>query len=142
MNVTRYQVSCRFLALRLFQLQTGFTYCSPGRVFGAEQTGIRKFWFCGQGTNILYSKFDLVGQEIDIIMLSGFSKARHRLDGVVYAVKITKKRPKRNSRDEKVLGSRFKLCMCAALHLLSGIQVALNEVFVLAAMMKHRHVVR
>lgn len=48
-------------------------------------------------------------------------KARHRLDGVVYAVKITKKRPKRNSRDEKV---------------------ALNEVFVLAAMMKHRHVVR
>jgi len=48
-------------------------------------------------------------------------KARHRLDGVVYAVKITKKKPKRNSRDEKV---------------------ALNEVFVLAAMMKHRHVVR
>jgi len=48
-------------------------------------------------------------------------KARHRLDGVVYAVKITKKRPKPNSRDEKV---------------------ALNEVFVLAAMMKHRHIVR
>jgi len=40
-------------------------------------------------------------------------KARHRLDGVVYAVKITKKKAKRNSRDEKV---------------------ALNEVFVLAAM--------
>ena len=31
-----------------------------------------------------------------------YSKARHRLDGVVYAVKITKKKPKRNSRDEKV----------------------------------------
>ena len=29
-------------------------------------------------------------------------QARHRLDGVVYAVKITKKKAKRNSRDEKV----------------------------------------
>lgn len=48
-------------------------------------------------------------------------RARHRLDGVIYAVKVTKKTLKPNSRDEKV---------------------ALNEVFAHAAIMKHRHVVR
>ena len=48
-------------------------------------------------------------------------RARHRLDGVIYAVKVTKKALKPNSRDEKA---------------------ALNEVFAHAAMMKHRHVVR
>ena len=80
-------------------------------------------------------------------------KARHRLDGVVYAVKITKKKPKRNSRDEKVLSSCIdNYYYFDAIHTSSlGVprnlfdhygQVALNEVFVLAAMMKHRHVVR
>ena len=39
------------------------------------------------------------------IFLIGVSQARHRLDGVVYAVKITMKKAKRNSRDEKVLFS-------------------------------------
>ena len=48
-------------------------------------------------------------------------KARHRLDGIVYAVKITKKQLRPNSREERV---------------------AMNEVFAHAAMMKHRHVVR
>jgi wee1-like protein kinase len=46
---------------------------------------------------------------------------RHRLDGIVYAVKITKKVLRPNSRDERV---------------------AMNEVFAHAAMMKHRHIVR
>ena len=45
-----------------------------------------------------YSNLYQVLELIDHI----YSKARHRLDGVVYAVKITKKKPKRNSRDEKV----------------------------------------
>ena len=48
-------------------------------------------------------------------------QARHRLDGIVYAVKITKKKLRPNSRDEKV---------------------ALNEVFAHAALMKHGHIVR
>ena len=75
------------------------------------------------------------------------------MDGVVYAVKITKKKPKRNSRDEKVLSSCIdNYYYFDAIHTSSlGVprnlfdhygQVALNEVFVLAAMMKHRHVVR
>ena len=69
-------------------------------------------------------------------------------------MKITKKKPKRNSRDEKVPFKPDKsdcqtvqtppiYIKCVALNLRSSIiQVALNEVFVLAAMMKHRHVVR
>ena len=48
-------------------------------------------------------------------------RARHRLDGMVYAIKITKKVFRPNSRDEKV---------------------ALNEVFAHAAMMKHRNIIR
>jgi len=48
-------------------------------------------------------------------------KARHRLDGIVYAIKITKKNLRANSHDEKM---------------------AMNEVFAHAALMKHKHVVR
>ena len=48
-------------------------------------------------------------------------RARHRLDGVEYAIKIMKKRLRPNSADEKM---------------------ALNEVFAHAAMMKDKHVVR
>jgi len=48
-------------------------------------------------------------------------KARHRLDGIVYAIKITKKNLRVNSLDEKM---------------------AMNEVFAHAAIMKNKHVVR
>eukprot|EP00092_Neocalanus_flemingeri_P108989 GFUD01140015.1.p1 GENE.GFUD01140015.1~~GFUD01140015.1.p1 ORF type:complete len:638 (-),score=131.31 GFUD01140015.1:139-2052(-) len=48
-------------------------------------------------------------------------KARHRLDGIVYAIKITTKNIRANSYDEKM---------------------AMNEVFAHAALMKHKHVVR
>ena len=48
-------------------------------------------------------------------------KARHRLDGIVYAIKISKKNLRANSHDEKM---------------------AMNEVFAHAAIMKHKHVVR
>ena len=48
-------------------------------------------------------------------------KARHRLDGIVYAIKISKKNRRVNSHDEKL---------------------AMNEVFAHAAIMKHKHVVR
>jgi len=48
-------------------------------------------------------------------------KARHRLDGIVYAIKISKTAPRKNSHDEKM---------------------AMNEVFAHAALMKHKHVVR
>jgi len=48
-------------------------------------------------------------------------KARHRLDGIVYAIKVTKNVVRVNSRDERV---------------------AMNEVFAHAALMKHKHVVR
>jgi len=48
-------------------------------------------------------------------------KARHRLDGIVYAIKITKKNLRANSYDEKM---------------------AMNEVFAHAALLKHKHVVR
>ena len=37
------------------------------------------------------------------------------MDGVVYAVKITKKKPKRNSRDEKVLSSCIDNCSLVVL---------------------------
>jgi len=48
-------------------------------------------------------------------------KARHRLDGIAYAIKITKKNLRANSLDEKM---------------------AMNEVFAHAALMKNKHVVR
>ena len=48
-------------------------------------------------------------------------KARHRLDGMVYAIKMTKKPLKDNSRSEKTV---------------------MKEIFAGAAMMKHKHVVR
>ena len=48
-------------------------------------------------------------------------KARHKLDGIVYAVKITKKNLRANSLDEKM---------------------AMNEVFAHAALMRNKHVVR
>ena len=48
-------------------------------------------------------------------------KARHRLDGMVYAIKVSKKTIRKNSHDEKM---------------------AMNEVFAHAALMKHKHVVR
>jgi len=48
-------------------------------------------------------------------------KARHRLDGIVYAIKVTKNVVRINSRDERV---------------------AMNEVFAHAALIKHKHVVR
>jgi len=48
-------------------------------------------------------------------------KARHRLDGIVYAIKVSKTAPRKNSHDEKM---------------------AMNEVFAHAALMKHKHVVR
>lgn len=48
-------------------------------------------------------------------------KARHRLDGIVYAIKVSKKAVRVNSSDE---------------------QVAMNEVFAHAALMKHKNVVR
>ena len=48
-------------------------------------------------------------------------KARHRLDGMVYAIKMTKKPLKDNTRSEKT---------------------AMKEIFAGAAMMKHKHVVR
>jgi len=62
--------------------------------------------------------------ELDILASGHFGdvvKARHRLDGVVYAIKRTKKSLRRNSWDERV---------------------ALNEVFAHAAMIKHKHIVR
>ena len=48
-------------------------------------------------------------------------KARHRLDGMVYAIKMTKKPLKDHSRSEKI---------------------AMKEIFAAASMMKHKHVVR
>jgi len=48
-------------------------------------------------------------------------KSRHRLDGMVYAIKVSKKEIRKNSHDE---------------------QMAMNEVFAHAALMKHKHVVR
>merc|ERR1712179_745679 len=48
-------------------------------------------------------------------------KARHKLDGIVYAIKITKKNLRANSLDEKM---------------------AMNEVFAHAALMKNKYVVR
>jgi len=48
-------------------------------------------------------------------------KARHKLDGIVYAIKITKRNLRANSLDEKM---------------------AMNEVFAHAALMKNKHVVR
>ena len=48
-------------------------------------------------------------------------KARHKLDGIVYAIKITKKNLRANSIDEKM---------------------AMNEVFAHAALMKNKHVLR
>merc|ERR1712038_2171505 len=48
-------------------------------------------------------------------------KARHRLDGMVYAIKVSKNAIRKNSHDEKM---------------------AMNEVFAHAALMKHKHVVR
>ena len=48
-------------------------------------------------------------------------QARHRLDGIVYAIKVSKNRLRINSHDEKM---------------------AMNEVFAHAALMKHKHVVR
>lgn len=62
--------------------------------------------------------------EIDKIASGEFGvvkKARHRLDGMVYAIKMTKKPLKANSRSE---------------------QTAMREVFAGAAMMKHKHIVR
>merc|ERR1712142_382124 len=47
--------------------------------------------------------------------------ARHRLDGIVYAIKISRKNLRVNSHDEKM---------------------AMNEIFAHAAIMKHKHVVR
>jgi len=48
-------------------------------------------------------------------------KARHKLDGIVYAIKITKKNLRANSLDERM---------------------AMNEVFAHAALMKNKYVVR
>jgi len=48
-------------------------------------------------------------------------QSRHRLDGIVYAIKISKNPLRINSHDEKM---------------------AMNEVFAHAALMKHKHVVR
>jgi len=48
-------------------------------------------------------------------------KARHKLDGIVYAIKITKKNLRANSLDERM---------------------AMNEVFAHAALLKNKHVVR
>merc|ERR1719474_828539 len=48
-------------------------------------------------------------------------KARHRLDGMVYAIKVSKNAIRKNSHDEKM---------------------AMNEVFAHVALMKHKHVVR
>ena len=48
-------------------------------------------------------------------------KSRHRLDGMVYAIKVSKKEIRKNSHNE---------------------QMAMNEVFAHAALMKHKHVVR
>jgi len=48
-------------------------------------------------------------------------KARHRLDGMVYAIKISRKNLRVNSHDEKM---------------------AMNEIFAHASIMKHKHVVR
>jgi len=48
-------------------------------------------------------------------------KARHRLDGIIYAIKMSKSRLRINSHDEKM---------------------AMNEVFAHAALMKHKHVLR
>ena len=62
--------------------------------------------------------------EIDKIASGEFGvvkRARHRLDGMVYAIKVTKKPLKDNSRSE---------------------QTAMREVFAGAAMMKHKHIVR
>merc|ERR1712141_681048 len=62
--------------------------------------------------------------EIDKIASGEFGvvkRARHRLDGMVYAIKMTKKPLKDNSRSE---------------------QTAMREVFAGAAMIKHKHIVR
>ena len=73
---------------------------------------------------ISFSRYEEEFVEIERIACGEFGvvkKARHRLDGMVYAIKMTKKPLKDNTRSEKT---------------------AMKEIFAGAAMMKHKHVVR
>jgi len=75
-------------------------------------------------SDISITRYECEFLEIDEIASGQFGtvkKARHRLDGIVYAIKISKKALRVNSHDEKM---------------------AMNEVFAHAAIMKHKHVVR
>ena len=65
--------------------------------------------------------------------------ARHRLDGMVYAIKVSKKAIRRNSHDEKMVSSH--IAEVQTVKILCVIK-AMNEVFAHAALMKHKHVVR
>jgi len=72
--------------------------------------------------NITRYEFEFLElEEIASGQFGEVKKARHRLDGIVYAIKVSKKAIRVNSHDEKM---------------------AMNEVFAHAAMMKHKHVVR
>merc|ERR1719203_729890 len=76
-------------------------------------------------SDISITRYNREFLEVDEIASGEFGvvkKARHRLDGIVYAIKMTKNENGMvNSRDERV---------------------AMNEVFAHAALMKHKHVVR
>ena len=72
----------------------------------------------------LFSRYEEEFVEIDKIASGQFGvvkKARHRLDGMVYAIKMTKKPLRDNTRSEKT---------------------AMKEIFAAAAMIKHKHIVR
>ena len=72
----------------------------------------------------LFSRYEEEFVELDKIASGQFGvvkKARHRLDGMVYAIKMTKKPLRDNTRSEKT---------------------AMKEIFAGAAMMKHKHIVR
>ena len=74
--------------------------------------------------NLDVSRYEEEFVEIEKIASGEFGvvkKARHRLDGMVYAIKMTKTPLKDNSQSEKS---------------------AMREIFAGAAMMKHKHVVR
>lgn len=75
-------------------------------------------------SDIIISRYDEEFVEMEAIASGVFGKvmvARHRLDGMVYAIKITKNQMFGNTHQERV---------------------TMNEVFAHSALIKHKHVVR
>jgi len=75
-------------------------------------------------SDVNITRYDQEFLELEEIASGEFGtvkKARHCLDGMVYAIKVTKNSIKDNSRDERV---------------------AMNEIFAHAALMKHKNIVR